>query len=280
MSNDGIYIINGGLDGGSNLSLTKMSMGLEEFFDRAAIDRFPKAVASYSSREREAHYYFATDGSTYNNKGLVFHVDNKLFSEREGFPVNCITTDHDGNFICGYDENNVYSGVTPSNPPADTPAKGGLFVISGRRQGGYLFSGSGLNTKEAKPLTSKFRSAWLDMGDLTLKKHVKYVYLTILSRGDTVITMTAYKDRAWADGVSAGIIKQQRPDHPDQPVYDLALWDKVNWQDKLLTRIRFDVANMACMEFAFEFNVSEACEFIGFQVEYTVDGTKVIGGKK
>jgi len=282
MSNDGIYLIAGGLDGGSDLKLRKISIGLEEFFDRACIDMFPKAVAAYSSREREAHYYFAIDGSTFNNKGIVFHVDNKTFSERTGFPVQCITTDHDGNFIAGYDLHNTYSGVSPSNPPADTPAKGGLFVLSGRRQAGYVFSGSGLTIKENKPLNSTFRSAWMDMGDLTLKKQVKYVYLSILSRGDTEIQMEAYKDREWANGVTAGTMKQQRPDHPDQPVYDndLYRWDKVDWQDKLLTRIRFDVANMSCMEFAFEFSTNDACEFIGFQVEYTVDGTKVIGGKK
>jgi len=191
------------------------------------------------------------------------------------------TVDKDGNFICGYDLNNVYTGFSPT--PIDTPAKGGLFVISGRRQNGYLFSGVGNNVKEAGPVDSSFRSAWINFGDMTIKKQVKYVYLTILTAGDVELGMTAYKDRDWSTGTNLGDLKLQRPDHKDQSVYDSKdyHWDTTGyWQDKLLTRLRFDCANMSCSEFAFEFSTTDKCEFIGYQIEYTVDGTKIIGGKR
>jgi len=281
LSKDGIYLINGGLDGGADLTLNKISLGLEEYFDRATIDKLPQAVANYSSRERELHYYMSIDGKTFLSQGLVYHIDSQTWSERNEFPVRCITVDKDGNFICGYDENFVYNGA-PANPPAGSPAKGGLFVISGQRTSGYEFTGAGKNIQQAQPLLAKFRSAWLDFGDITIKKQVKYVYLTVLTHGNAACTMFAYKDRDWSDGTEVETHVMQRPDHKDQPVYDdqLYVWDTAHWQDKLLTRIRFDVANMSCSEFAFEFETTDPMEFIGYQIEYTADGTKIIGGKR
>ena len=281
ISKDGIYLISGGLDGGEKLTLNKISQGLEEFFDRANIDKLPQATGAYSSKDREVHYYFSADGKTFNSIGLVYHFDAKTWSEREDFPAKVIAVDKDGNFIIGNDLNNVYSGA--SGPfPADSPAKGGLSVISGRRQNGYAFTGIGQNTKDAGPMTSKFRSAWLNFGDITVKKQVKYIYVTLLTAGNVEMRVHAYKDREWTNGVDLGDMKLQRPDHKDQAVYDDIdyLWGKAEWQDKLLTRIRFDCANMSCGEFAFEFETTSQCEFIGYQIEYTIDGTKVVGGKR
>jgi len=196
VAKDGIYLIAGGLDGGSALKMDKISLGLEEFFDRASIDKLPQAKAAYSDVQRELHYYLALDGKTFLNKGLVYHFDARTWSERDDFPVNCISVDKDGNFICGFDDNNVYNGA-PASPSAGTPARGGLFVISGRRMGGYTFSGVGKNTAEAGPMMSKFRSAWHDFGDITMKKQVKYVYMTILTTGDSALNMRTYKDIAY-----------------------------------------------------------------------------------
>ena len=281
LSKDGVYLITGGLDGGADLILNKISQGLEEYFDRANVDKFPQACAAYSGKDREVHYYFSGDGKTFNSIGLVYHFDSKTWSERLDFPVKSISVDKDGNFICGYDQNDVYSGAP--TPSINTPAKGGLFVISGRRQNGYLFTGVGSNIKEAGPVQSEFRSAWINFGDMTIKKQVKYVYLTILTAGNVELQMTAYKDRDWGSGTNLGDLKLQRPDHKDQSVYDDKdyHWDTTAfWEDKLLTRLRFDCANMSCSEFAFEFSTTDKCEFIGYQIEYTADGTKIIGGKR
>lgn len=281
ISKDGIYLIAGGLDGGEKLTLNKISQGLEEFFDRANIDKLPQATGAYSSKDREVHYYFSADGKTFNSIGLVYHFDAKTWSQRDDFPVKCMTVDKDGNFIGGYDLNNVYSGA-PGPFPDDAIAKGGLFVISGRRQNGYAFTGIGQNVKDAGPMVSHFRSSWLNFGDITMKKQVKYIYITLLTSGNVELRVHAYKDRQWTNGVDCGDMKLQRPEYKDQAVYDSDdyVWDVAEWQDKLLTRIRYPVANMSCGEFAFEFETNDQCEFIGYQIEYTVDGTKIIGGKR
>ena len=280
IAKDGIYLIAGGLDGGSALKMDKISHGLEEFFDRASIDKLPVAKAAYSDAARELHYYLALDGKTFLSKGLVYHFDARTWSERDDFPVNCISVDKDGNFICGFDDNNVYNGA-PASPPAGSAARGGLFVISGRRINGYTFSGVGKNTAENQPLLSQFRSAWHDFGDITIKKQVKYVYVTILTKGDTILSLKSYKDRDWTTGVDAGGCTMQRPDHKDQPVYDDTryVWNTAEWQGKLLTRVRFDIADGSCSEFGFEFQTPDSVEFIGYQIEYTVDGTKILKGK-
>lgn len=279
MSQDGVYLINGGFDGGADLTLNKISNPIQEFFERASIDKLPAAVGAYSRKERELHYYFTIDGQTFLNKGIVYHVDNATWSERNGFPVKCITTDKDGNFICGYDLNNVK--VTDPAPVIDTPAKGGLFVISGLRQEGYSFSGLGKNIKAGPAPSCEFRSAWLDMGLPQQKKYVKYLYVYILTKGDVPLNVVCYKDRDWSDTIESPAVTLQRADHADQPVYDDALyvWDTAEWQDKLLTQVRVDVGQNACSEFAWSFTTTEPIEFVGYSVEFQTDAKKTIRGK-
>jgi len=280
MSQDGIYLLRGGLDGGADLKLEKISQPIQEFFERASRDKLPAAVGAYSQRERELHYYFCIDGQTFLNKGIVYHVDNGTFSERDSFPVKSITTDKDGNFICGYDLNNVYTGFSR---PSSGPAKGGLFVISGYRIDGYEFTGPGIDDiAEKEGVSSKFRSAWLDFGLPQQKKYVKYLYLYVLTKGDVTPNVKVYKDRSWETGYAAGTQTMQRADHKDQPIYDddRYRFDKVNFQDKLLTQVRYDIhAAGALSEFAFELDVVGQFEFVGYSVEYQVDAKKTIKGK-
>ena len=275
LSQDGIYILKGGLDGGSSLQLQKISQGLQEFFDRLSRDKLPAAVGAYSQRERELHYYMSIDGQPTLNKGIVFHVDNKTFSERDSFPVKCITTDKDGNLIAGYDENNVYSGAPALS--TNQEAKGGIFVISGTRQMGYKWSGSAYVDND--DIQSKFRSSWHDFGYGPIKKHVKYVYLYILTKGNVDLALEIYKDRSWANGNQTQQTNLQRADQADQNVYGTNKWNTAVWEDKLLTPLRFDCFNSACTDFAFEFTANQQVEFVGYAIEYTVDNTRIIRGK-
>lgn len=275
LSQDGIYVLKGGLDGGSSLSLTKISEGLQDYFDRISRDKLPAAVGAYSQKDRELHYYFSIDGQPSLNKGIVFHVDNKTFSERANFPVKSITTDKDGNFICGYDFNNIYTGAPGLS--AGVEAKGGLFVISGTRQMGYKWTGSAYADND--DITSKFRSSWHDFGYGPIKKHVKYVYLYILTKGNVDLSLTIYKDRNWAGGNGTQQTNLQRADQADQNVYGTNKWNVAVWEDKLLTPLRFDCFNSACTDFAFEFETSTQVEFVGYAIEYTVDNTRIIRGK-
>lgn len=283
MSQDGVYLLRGGLDGGADLKLEKISEAIQDFFDRASRDLLPAAVGAYSQKWRELHYYFCVDGQNDLNKGIVWHVDNFTWSERRDFPVSSITTDKDGNFICGYNDNNVYTGYSGGRVEGQD-ARGGLFVISGLRARGVEFTDVVPNTRQADPLTSVFRSAWHDFGLPSQKKYVKYVYLYCLTKGDNPLSLKYYKDRMTLppNEVQSESLSLQRADHADQPVHDddRYKWSKVYWQEKLLTQIRFDIHNAAVSEFCFEFETNEQIEFIGYSIEYQTDSKKTIQGKR
>jgi len=275
LSQDGIYLMRGGLDGGSDLQLTKISVGLQEFFDRISRDLLPAAVGVYSQKERELHYYMSIDGKPTLNLGIVYHTDNGEFSTRDSFPVKCVTTDKDGNIIFGYNDNNVYSGAPAKS--AGEEWKGGLGVISGIRQMGYV-EDSGIS--DGPDVNSKFRSAWHDFEKKKKKKHVKYVYLYILTKGNVDIRLEYYKDRNWANGQESEFENLQRADQADQSVYGKDKWQTAVWEDKLLTPLRFDIADGACTDFAFEFEAAQQIEFIGYAIEYEADRARIIQGKR
>ena len=104
----------------------------------------------------------------------------------------------------------------------------------------------------------------------------------MLTKGDSLIQAKVYKDRDWGTSYDGGSMTMQRADHADQPVMDddRFRYDKVNFQDKLLTQIRYDIsAGGALSEFAFELDTVDQFEFVGYSVEYQVDVKKTIRGK-
>ena len=293
VSDDGIYLIAGGLDGGSSLKMEKVSVGLQDFFDRFNPDMLPSAVGIYSHKEREAHFYFAIDGSTDLKKGIVYHVDAGTFSTRgiEFDVIKCLTTDKDGNILFGFNDNTVRAGQSGLT---GRTAKGGIGVISGIRTLGERHADTGNDTFTIGPKTPcRFRSAWLDLGRPQVKKHVKYLYLYVFTTGDSTVEVKACKDRDWQESVALGGQRMQRPDHKDSIVYGTAdalelsggriqaQYDKGQvWEDKKFTCIRYDVGMNAVQDFAFEFDTFDYVEFVGFAVEFTADGTKTIRGKQ
>jgi hypothetical protein len=276
LSRDGIYLIMGGLDGGSNLQLKKLSVGLDEIFERLSVDAMPAAVAAFSSKEKELHYYLPVSGRTKLQMGLVFHINNGAWSQRSAdFPIRCITTDKDGNFLFGCDD---YS-------PAGTPGNNvlirrGIYAISAKRAAGTQGSTSADIPKEAEPLQFKFRSQWLDFGLPYLKKFPKYLYLYVMTTGDMNVKVDFYKNRDWSTPYDAGVAIMQVPDSKDQDVYDKSKWDTAVWEDKRLTQVRVPITTGAASTLAFEMSGIENFIFIGYSIEYQADGTMTIRGKR
>tara|TARA_R110002126_G_scaffold4195_1_gene22432 strand:- start:642 stop:2774 length:2133 start_codon:yes stop_codon:yes gene_type:complete len=275
ISRDGIYLISGGLDGGSDLVLKKLSQGLDEVFERLSIDAMPAAVGAFSPSMQELHYYMPVSGQTNLRLGLVFHTNNGQFTQRVGFPIRCITTDKDGNFLFGCDE---YSPA--STPGNNVPIRRGIYAISAKRAAGTQGSASADVPKEADPLPFVFRSQWIDMGLPYLKKYPKYLYLYVMTTGDMEVKVDHFIDRNWQEPNDGGTAIMQPPDHIDQPVYDKAKFDQVIWQDKRMTEVRVPITCGACSSYAFEISGIENFIFIGYSVEYQVDGAMTIKGKR
>ena len=116
-------------------------------------------------------------------------------------------------------------------------------------------------------------------------KFIKYIYMYAMTQGNDKISLNYYRDRDWyEEAITAGSQstegeKQQRGDHPDQPVYGTAIWGTDKWQDTLFTEIRYDVSIKGASQFAFAFETTNRIEFAGYSIEYVVADTKTIKGK-
>ena len=72
---DGVYAINGGLDGGADLQVRKLSDPIQQYIERLALDGLPHACGIYSSQWREVHFYVAHDDGHRLSLGLIYHID-------------------------------------------------------------------------------------------------------------------------------------------------------------------------------------------------------------
>ncbi len=273
LGNDGVYRIFGGLDGGSQVQIEKMTTNLvktEKRFNPALLAR---ASATYSPKWREWHCYMPVDGEEKPSFGLVYHVDKKTWSTRTGFPVGCICADQNGELIFGHN----------TGKPSGTPStwETGLFVISRKRAAGYsvIPLSDPTAVQDAAPPTSIYKSNWMDMGKAAQKKFVKYVYLHVMTKGDNTIPITYYKDFDYNGTTSSGE-KMQRADHVDQGVFDKGVWDTAVWEDPFFTTIRYPIALGAASFFAFEVETSNDMVLVGYSLEFAANKTHTIKGKR
>ena len=269
LGNDGIYRINGGLDGGSTINVSKVSDGLVKTIKRINKSTVARATAAYSPKWREWHCYVPVDGEEKPSLGIVYHMDKDAWSIRTGFPVGCIATDQNGELIFGHNTGHISGGGQYET---------GLFVITRKRASGYVITG-GDNIADAAPPTSVYKSKWHDMKSAPTKKFVKYVYLHVVTKGDNTIPITYYMDFDYTGTTSSGE-KMQRPDHADQGVYNLAVFDTSVWEEGMVSTIRYPVAQKGSSYFAFEVETSNDIVLVGYTIEFSVDGTATIKGKR
>ena len=275
LGNDGVYRLFGGLDGGSQVQIEKMTPNLLKTEKRINKSVMARASATYSPKWREWHCYVPVDGEDKPSFGLVYHVDKNVWSTRVGFPVGVIAADAGGELIFGHNTGKV--GI-----PADWET--GLFVISRKRALGYTVVAVPGDpptavTQASPPPTAKYRSKWHDMGKAATKKFVKYVYLHVMTKGDNTIPLTYYKDFDYA-GISSTGEKMQRADHPDQQVFGTALWDTAVWEEPMFTTIRYPIAQGAASFFAFEFDTQNDIVLVGYSLEFGANKTQTIKGKR
>jgi hypothetical protein len=272
LSEDGVYRLNGGLDGGAELVFEKISKTLVKTMGRLNRNLLARATAAYSPKWREWHCYVPADGNDRPNLGLVFHIDKNSWSTREGFPVGALSVDQDGNLIFGHSIGDLSVG-----PHRDT----GLFVISRQRTDGYTYNPltDPVSATPNAPPVSVYQSPWLDYGAPQKKKHVKYVYLYVMTAGDNAIPITYYTDFDYTGKTSAAV-KIQRADHVDQNVYGKATWDASVWENPMFTCLRYPIAQGACSHFSFKIETSQDLVLLGYSVELAATNTSTVKGKR
>ena len=272
LSEDGVYRLNGGLDGGAELVFEKISKTLVKTMGRLNRNLLARATAAYSPKWREWHCYVPADGGDRPTLGLIFHLDKNSWSTREGFPVGALSVDQDGNLIFGHS-----IGDTPVGAHRDT----GLFVISRQRTDGYTYNPltDPVSATPNAPPTSIYQSPWIDYGAPQKKKHVKYVYLYVMTAGDNAIPITYYTDFDYTGKTSAAV-KIQRADHVDQNVYGKATWDTSVWENPMFTCLRYPIAQGSCSHFSFKIETSQDLVLLGYSVELAATNTSTVKGKR
>tara|TARA_R100000655_G_scaffold1491_1_gene5684 strand:- start:836 stop:2980 length:2145 start_codon:yes stop_codon:yes gene_type:complete len=268
LASDGIYALSSNMEYSDSPGIKQISKHMLKTMNRINEDCLGKACAIYSPKWQEWHCYYPADGNSSGTSplGVIYHVEKNAFSTRSEFPVTSLARDYIGNIFFGStNEGNVQPGV---------------FVISKKRANGEQKTVDGIVDKA--PPVSTFRSPWMDMGDETVKKHVHFVYLYVLTQGDNPISIEYFKDFYYS-GIAAEGRKLQRADHNDQSVYNTAqvvTGSDAPWEEPLATAIRYPIAQGSCSHFQFKINTENDIVLIGYAVEFTAAGTKMIAGKK
>lgn len=266
LAQDGVYRLDGGLDGGAVFRLERISDTIRDELQRLTQDCAQRAVARYSPATREFHLYLPVDGNDRPNLGLVYHLDRSGWSVREGFPVGAIDRMYDGSLVFGH-----HTGAEAGNT-----AEAGLFIVSGVRSMGGTVTEQQFTP--GPPPVSVWRSPWLNMGDAQLEKQPQYVTLHVLTTGDITVALRWRKDWAYA-WTTARPFKLQPPDRAELDTFDEATLP-ATWERARVVPLRIPVAAQSCAWWQFEVQTTEDVVVVGWQVEYQTRGTRVIEGRR
>ena len=76
-------------------------------------------------------------------------------------------------------------------------------------------------------------------------------------------------------------LQLQRPDFINQNVYDVVQLDIGKyWEEPLMTTIRYDVHSKACSHFQWKVSTQQDITIVGYAIDFTSKGMRVIKGKK
>ena len=267
LSYDGVYSVNINLDYSDSPNVQNVTPHLRDLFRRVNIDALAKASGVYSKKRRELIFSFPVDGSPVNNMVLVYHTDKKSWSTRD-FPMGQMIVNATGDVLFGM-----------SDAAASATNQHGVMVLSHRRCAGQTKREDAIVDLTAP--TSILRSAWLDMGDASLKKKIHGVYIYLATGGDQDIPLKFFTDYDYTTQHTSQALRQQPADIADQPVYNVAQLDSgASWQEPLITMLRYDIYTKACSWFQFMIETTADMHVIGYAIDYTAAGTRIIKGKK
>ena len=204
LTNDGFYAITGGLDGGSAISVTKISSPISKEVGLISTASIAKAVSVYSEKEKEYWCHYPTKGTVTPSRGAVIHTLDTSWSLRHAdspedsylFNFTAMAADPEGNIILGTAPTWRLPNGNSSTPSTNTAIGHlvGLQVWSGASYWGYALTaavGQGITYTSAKvdlPLNI-YESGWIDFGNNSIKHRVFSVDVEIMSYGDYAIDL-------------------------------------------------------------------------------------------
>lgn len=309
LANDGIYSISGGTDGGSRVSVEKISATVSKEMERINTSAIQKAVAVYSHKEKEYWIHYPVDGQSYNTRGVVLHTSTGYWSLRHSITeddslwrFSSMTVDPQGNIILGPKPNwlnGLGQNVSPTTTDAYALMPGVLHVWCGSSRWGARWDLTSFNqdvgaysiSDNAKP-DCRWESTWIDFGDNSNKDRVFSVEAEILSYGNLDLELKWAQDYNY-NFVSAGNQKQNRPETvlttSEDPVFGpVGTEAKVFFtpgtsalQDGRITTVRWDVSTKLVQNFKFRLESVAGIPFhlISFHIDYSSREQKALNQK-
>lgn len=290
---DGIYAIGGGLDGGSSITISKVSPGLAKeipLINRAAL---PRATAVYSAKEREYWIHYIPNGFTYNCRGIVYHVDNGQWSLRHSqtsgdeylWAFTALASDPVGNIIIGTQPHWTASPFIVENDPVGYLV--GLHVWSGNDGWGKSLTLTSITNDSYEYTTASvpkpicyFESDWIDFDDNSIKHRVFYIELDILAYGDNLLTLEWRQDYSYVTN-SAGGQKMAKSEKVfttgEDPVLGPNNGASKNYftvgvsplQEPRVIRLRWDVNTGLVDHFKYAVYSTSAFHVLGIDIHYS-----------
>jgi len=293
LSYDGIYVVGGGLDGGASIAVQKVSAQLAKEIPKINVAALPRATAVYSSKEREYWVHYTQNSSSYNNRGIVYHLDTAAWSLRHSptesasylWGFTALAADPSGNIIIG-----TFPYWT-SDPFAQQPAPVGylvgLHVWSGKYGFGKTLTLTSVTQSSyeytvadvLKP-SCKWESDWIDFGDNSLKYRVLNVEVDVLAYGDTTMTLVWQQDYSYSPN-NAGNQKMAKTEQlftvKEDPVLGPDNGASKNYftvgesqlQEPRIIRLRWDVSTGLVDFFKWSVLSSSTFHVLGATINYT-----------
>jgi len=291
LSYDGMYIFDGGVLGGSRMSVTRISDKIAKEMSRISKGSLAKASAAYSDKEKEWWCIYPVDGQTVPTRSSVYHVLNGTWSFRNeaglagSFPWNDISVLPSGWFILS-----PRISVTLNSPVIGqaTVNQSGLMIWSAKKSSGQTLvydMGEGstiVGVSDKPPLTSVWQSAWFDFGDDRPVKRILSVEVEVLTAGHNEIELfsaTDYRDdntsagfRPTAVATQYGTTSEDSLFAPATGTFDksVAIIGTSKWGEKRSTRVRWDVSTGLVSWYRFTLRSSELFQVVSFVIQYTV----------
>lgn len=289
LSYDGIYTFQGGVLGGSQVSVVRISDTIQKEMNRISKGALAKASAAYSDREKEWWCLYPVDGQTVNSRSCVFHTINKSWSFRNDngdsniMPYNDITTLPSGWFILS-PRLSIQLNTPILNQTTVDP--NGLMIWSAKRSGGQnvVYSSGEQNTivslNDKQPLLSSWQSAWLDFGDDRPNKRIISVEVEILTQGHNEIELfsaTDYRDDNTSSGLrptaTASLYGTTNEDSlftPANGAFDKspAIIGTSKWGEQKTTRLRWDVNTGLVSWYRFTIKSRNLFQVVSYNITY------------
>jgi len=296
LTNDGFYAISGGLDGGSTISVTKISADIANEVARISTASICRATSTYSTKEKEYWCHYPEKGSKIPTRGAVLHTDDATWSLRHAevktkanrFAFTAMATDPDGNILLGTKPRWRTVAGDPSNPVTNG-ARGtlvGLHVWSGANYWGNTLVAvlasqvwTYTATKIALP-QNIWESGWIDFGDNSIKHRVFNLDVEILSFGDNAIDLDYGKDydSAWnaapsqkpAKSETLFTVSEDAVFGPATPTVTKVPFTvgKSAIKDYRIIRIRWDINTALVDNFRFRLKSTYPMHLLSFNINY------------